>query len=154
VLIAVVLGFVRELRTHKSVGIKGTVTGWSVIWLAGAVMAIFFWVAFYTMVGLRIARLEEGAAFISEVKTPSLFRALQYVWALWGNILAGFLIARRNHEHRTLAVLCFAATVPLVTFTFRSTGWPAEIVITGLAQLFILLGGGLLFKRTRSDGAS
>lgn len=90
----------------------------------------------------------------SRWRSLAAVESLQYVWAMWGNVLTGFVIARRNHEHRTLAVLCFAETVPLVTFRFRSTGWPAEIVITGLAQFCIFLGGGLLFKRTRSEGVS
>ena len=145
-LVTLIVGFCHELRTHKGVAIKAVIRGWWLMYLSSAGLAAFSWIGDYMAAINSVAgtKLQETAPLIFQMSAEGLVRCLLTAWIMWSYALAGFFVARSSRKDRVFAVLCFAATVPILVFVGRPSTFPIEVLTAVGAQLLILFGGGIL----------
>jgi hypothetical protein len=148
-LVALAVGFFREVRMHKALTVKAIIKGWLVVTLTSFFIGIVCWLYFFA--AMNFGDRAEAGAFVSQLQTAPLIRWVTFAWGIWCFMLAGFLLGRRKGQHRTLALLCFGATFPLAFAFPLDHHWQSEIGTSFVALLFTFLGGGLLTNSGRRE---
>jgi hypothetical protein len=150
-LVALAVGFFREVRMHKALAVKAIIKGWLVVTLTSFFIGVICWLYFFAILGFG-----DGAtagALVLQLQAAPLIRWLTFAWGMWSFMLAGFLVGRRKGQHRSLALLCFGATFPLAFAFPLDPHWQSEMGTAIVALLLTFLGGGLL-TNSRRAGAS
>jgi len=113
------------------------------MYLSSAGLVAFSWIGDYMAAIKSVAGTKLQAPLIFQMSAEGLVRCLLTAWIMWSYALAGFFVVTRwSHKDRVFAVLCFAATVPIVVFVGRPSTFPIELLTAVGAQLLILFGGG------------
>jgi hypothetical protein len=148
-LVALAVGFFREVRMHKALAVKAIIKGWLVVTLTSFFIGVVCWLYFFAT--MNFGNPSEAGAFVVQLQAEPLIRWLTFAWGMWSFMLAGFLVGRRRGQYRTLALLCFGATFPLAFAFPLDPHWQSEIGTAIVALLLTFLGGGLLTNSGRIE---
>ena len=93
-LVALAVGFFREVRLHKALAVKAIIKGWLVVTLTSFFIGVLCWLYFFAVLGF--GDRPEAAAFVAHLQAAPLIRSLTFAWGMWSFMLAGFLVGRRK----------------------------------------------------------